>query len=77
MPFQYVNRLGRVYYLHVTLARSGTGAVQPRYFFSQHAERALERLPVGFVLGGEAPITGVPMLRKARERATTPVRRSA
>lgn len=68
MPFTYVNSKGRVYYLHVTLTRTGAYPGQRRYSFSRRAERALERLPAGFVLGGEVPITGVPVLRKAATR---------
>lgn len=64
MPFTYVNRQGRVYYLHVTLTRNGRYAEQRSYFFNQRAEQALEALPAGFLVRGEVPTTGVPLLSK-------------
>lgn len=64
MPYTYVNSQGRVYYLHVTLTRSSKRTPQPSYFFNQRAERALERLPTGFAISGEAQLTGVPVLKK-------------
>lgn len=64
MPFTYVNQRGRVYYLHHTTTHTGRCPGQRRYFFSQRAEQALEQVPPGFVLGGEVPVTGVPVLRK-------------
>jgi hypothetical protein len=50
--------------LHHTTTHTGRYPGQRRYFFSQRAEQALEQVPVGFVLGGEVPVTGVPVLRK-------------
>jgi len=64
MPFTYVKRQGRVYYLHVTLTRTGKHAEHRSYFFNQRAERALEQLPANFVLRGEVALTGVPVLKK-------------
>jgi hypothetical protein len=64
LPFTYTNRKGRVYYVHVTITQVGAHAGQRRYYCSQRPERALMRLPAGFMISGEAPVTGVPMLKK-------------
>ena len=71
MPFTYVNRQGRVYYLHVTHTRNGRYAEQHYYFFNQRAERALEHLPAGFLVRGEVLTTGVPMLSKVTAAVDT------
>jgi hypothetical protein len=63
--FTTVNRQGHVYYLHVTPPLGAAFPQQYRYYFSRSPERALVDLPAGFVLGGEVPRTGVPILRKA------------
>jgi hypothetical protein len=64
LPFTYINRQGRVYYVHVTITRAGDHAGQRRYYCSRRPERALPQLPTGFVISGEAPVTGVPVLKK-------------
>ena len=64
MPFTYINRQGRVYYLHVTQTRNGRYAEQRYYFFNQRAERALAHIPAGFRVRGEVPTTGVPLLSR-------------
>jgi len=51
-----------------------TPAQHFRSFFSRDPARALAALPAGFVLGGDVPGTGVPILRKAIVPGTSPQR---
>jgi hypothetical protein len=73
--FTIINRHGLAYYLHVTRTLGATPPGQYRYYFNRDPARALAALPAGFVLGGEVPGTGVPILRKAVASADPPRRR--
>jgi len=46
-PVSYVNRMGREYFVHQGLTKTG----KPKYFASQKREGAITRLPHGFVFG--------------------------
>jgi len=60
MPFQYKNKKGEIWYLHMKVGRGGNLI----FYFSKDPIDALEAIPPGYIIVETR--NGVPMLKKLR-----------